>query len=111
MSIILVKAYVEDHWYISAYVCQILIYTNLRIYKAINYDLFFNFVFISDVGKITSTQNHFGSTVQNQFNTKNNTRVIAQKGGLAILPCVVKVNSPATVRNFFAKTEINVYGI
>jgi len=52
-----------------------------------------------DVGKITSSQNHFGNPIQSQFNTKNNTRVIAQKGGLAILPCVVKVNSPATVRN------------
>ncbi|KAH8287834.1 hypothetical protein KR018_001856 [Drosophila ironensis] len=51
----------------------------------------------SDVGKITSSQNHFGNSIQSQFNTKNNTRVIAQKGGLAILPCVVKVNSPATV--------------
>ncbi|XP_017042935.1 uncharacterized protein LOC108089273 [Drosophila ficusphila] len=51
----------------------------------------------SDVGKITSSQNHFGNSLQSQFNTKNNTRVIAQKGGLAILPCVVKVNSPATV--------------
>ncbi|XP_023167926.1 uncharacterized protein LOC111597441 isoform X2 [Drosophila hydei] len=46
---------------------------------------------------MTSSQNHFGSTVPSQFNTKNNTRVVAQKGGLAILPCVVKVNSPATV--------------
>ncbi|XP_033150591.1 uncharacterized protein LOC117134991 [Drosophila busckii] len=51
----------------------------------------------SNVGKITSSQNLFGNTVMSQFNTKNNTRVIAQKGGLAILPCVVKVNSPATV--------------
>ncbi|XP_034666035.1 uncharacterized protein LOC117899979 [Drosophila subobscura] len=51
----------------------------------------------SDVGKITSSQNHFGNTIQSQFTTKNNTRVIAQKGGLAILPCVVKINSPATV--------------
>ncbi|EDW13569.2 uncharacterized protein LOC6578211 isoform X4 [Drosophila mojavensis] len=51
----------------------------------------------SNVGKMTSSQNHFGSTVPSQFITKNNTRVIAQKGGLAILPCVVKVNSPATV--------------
>ncbi|KAH8408152.1 hypothetical protein KR222_000930 [Zaprionus bogoriensis] len=51
----------------------------------------------SNVGKITSSQNHFGNSLQSQFNTKNNTRVIAQKGGLAILPCVVKVNSPATV--------------
>ncbi|EDW80055.2 uncharacterized protein Dwil_GK19156 [Drosophila willistoni] len=52
---------------------------------------------LRDVGKKTSFQNHFGSPLQNQFNTKNNTRVIAQKGGLAILPCVVKINSPATV--------------
>ncbi|KAM8715433.1 hypothetical protein ACLKA7_002480 [Drosophila subpalustris] len=51
----------------------------------------------SNLGKMASSQNHFGNGLQSQFNTKNNTRVIAQKGGLAILPCVVKVNSPATV--------------
>ncbi|XP_030383619.1 uncharacterized protein LOC115631104 [Scaptodrosophila lebanonensis] len=51
----------------------------------------------SDVGKFTSSQNLFGNSAHSQFTTKNNTRVIAQKGGLAILPCVVKVNSPATV--------------
>lgn len=55
---------------------------------------------------MTSSQNHFGSTVPSQFNTKNNTRVVAQKGGLAILPCVVKVNSPATVRH---QLETNFY--
>ncbi|XP_030556579.1 uncharacterized protein LOC115759716 [Drosophila novamexicana] len=65
----------------------------IRIYLC----LLFVTLSYSNLGKMTSSQNHFGSTVQSQFNTKNNTRVIAQKGGLAILPCVVKVNSPATV--------------
>lgn len=53
----------------------------------------------SDMGKISSAsiQNHFSTSTQSHFSTKNNTRVIAQKGGLAILPCVVKLNSPATV--------------
>lgn len=49
------------------------------------------------MGKISSSQNHFSTSTQSHFTTKNNTRVIAQKGGLAILPCVVKLNSPATV--------------
>lgn len=38
---------------------------------------------------------------QSHFTTKNSTRVIAQKGGLAVLPCVVKLNSPATVSIVF----------
>lgn len=49
-----------------------------------------------DMGKNSSPQNLF-SNGRSQFSTKNNTRIIAQKGGLAILPCVVKLNSPATV--------------
>lgn len=48
------------------------------------------------MGKNSSPQNLF-SNGRSQFSTKNNTRIIAQKGGLAILPCVVKLNSPATV--------------
>ncbi|XP_037959151.1 probable serine/threonine-protein kinase roco9, partial [Teleopsis dalmanni] len=51
----------------------------------------------SDIGRMPSQQNHFESNIESQFTTKNNTRVVAQKGGLAILPCVVKLNSPATV--------------
>ncbi|XP_054083480.1 uncharacterized protein LOC105219897 isoform X2 [Zeugodacus cucurbitae] len=42
-------------------------------------------------------KNHFVESSQSHFTTKNSTRVIAQKGGLAVLPCVVKLNSPATV--------------
>lgn len=55
-----------------------------------------NALFVSDMGKNSSPQNLF-SNGRSQFSTKNNTRIIAQKGGLAILPCVVKLNSPATV--------------
>ncbi|XP_053960955.1 uncharacterized protein LOC128865060 [Anastrepha ludens] len=51
----------------------------------------------SDVSKMTPIKNHFGDSGQSHFTTKNNTRVIAQKGGLAVLPCVVKLSSPATV--------------
>ncbi|KAL9926607.1 uncharacterized protein LOC119633678 [Glossina fuscipes] len=50
----------------------------------------------SDMGKNSSPQNLF-SNGRSQFATKNNSRIIAQKGGLAVLPCVVKLNSPATV--------------
>lgn len=32
-----------------------------------------------------------------KFITRNNTRVTAQKGGMAILPCTIRLTSPATV--------------
>lgn len=51
----------------------------------------------SDVSKMSPIKNHFMESSQSHFSTKNSTRVIAQKGGLAVLPCVVKLNSPATV--------------
>ncbi|XP_037818786.1 uncharacterized protein LOC119608441 [Lucilia sericata] len=51
----------------------------------------------SDMGKNSSPQNLFTNAGRSQFATKNNSRVVVQKGGLAILPCVVKLNSPATV--------------
>uniref|UniRef100_A0A182WL53 Ig-like domain-containing protein n=1 Tax=Anopheles minimus TaxID=112268 RepID=A0A182WL53_9DIPT len=35
--------------------------------------------------------------LQSQFITKNNTRVISQRGGLAVLPCSVTMTTPATV--------------
>lgn len=41
------------------------------------------------------------SSSQSHFVTRNNTRIIAQRGGLAILPCTVRLNSPATVRKTF----------
>ncbi|XP_073824794.1 defective proboscis extension response 19 [Musca autumnalis] len=50
----------------------------------------------SDMGKNSSPQNLF-TNGRSQFITKNNSRVVVQKGGLAILPCVVKLNSAATV--------------
>ncbi|KAM7352006.1 defective proboscis extension response 19 isoform 2-T2 [Cochliomyia hominivorax] len=50
-----------------------------------------------DMGKNSSPQNLFTKGGQSQFATKNNSRVIVQRGGLAILPCIVKLNSPATV--------------
>ncbi|XP_039969795.1 uncharacterized protein LOC120781632 isoform X1 [Bactrocera tryoni] len=49
------------------------------------------------VSKMSPIKNHFMESSQSHFSTKNSTRVIAQKGGLAVLPCVVKLNSPATV--------------
>ncbi|CAD7086357.1 unnamed protein product [Hermetia illucens] len=53
----------------------------------------------SDMGKLSSSsfQNHFSTSASSHFTTKNNTKVVAQKGGLAILPCALKLNSPATV--------------
>lgn len=35
-----------------------------------------------------------------QFLTKNNTRVVSQRGGFAILPCSVTMSTPATVSKY-----------
>ncbi|CRK93886.1 CLUMA_CG007413, isoform A [Clunio marinus] len=42
-------------------------------------------------------KHHNSLSDNNSFETMNNTRVIAQIGGSAILPCVVDASSPATV--------------
>lgn len=52
------------------------------------------------MGKNSSPQNLFTNS-RSQFITRNNTRVIVQKGGLAILPCVVKLNAAATVSTIY----------
>jgi hypothetical protein len=41
------------------------------------------------------------SSVHSHFITKNSTRVISQRGGLAILPCSVTMTQPATVSRVF----------
>lgn len=48
------------------------------------------------------------SPVHSHFITKNSTRVISQRGGLAILPCSVTMSQPATVSKylFFEKNPI-----
>lgn len=48
-----------------------------------------------------SQLNHIASSGVGLFTTRNNTRVIAQRGGLAVLPCAVKWNPSATVRVVF----------
>ena len=40
------------------------------------------------------------SSVQSHFITKNSTRVISQRGGLAVLPCSVTMSTPATVSKY-----------
>ncbi|CAG9800441.1 unnamed protein product [Chironomus riparius] len=40
------------------------------------------------------------SPVHTHFITKNSTRVISQRGGLAILPCSVTMSQPATVSKY-----------
>lgn len=45
-----------------------------------------------------SQQNYISSgAAATLFTTRNNTRVIAQRGGLAVLPCAIKWNPAATV--------------
>ncbi|XP_017469897.1 PREDICTED: uncharacterized protein LOC108361705 [Rhagoletis zephyria] len=61
------------------------------------HDFYFTELKLLNVSKIIPIKNHFGDPGQSHFTTKNNTRVIAQKGSLAVLPCVVKISSPATV--------------
>lgn len=41
------------------------------------------------------------TTSETQFTTRNNTRIVVQIGGLAVLPCTVKINSPATVCSLY----------
>lgn len=77
-----------------------------------NYDLsmplFFSFLFFSwnvadsgfGNGKGSNSfnlQNRILSSDSALFTTRNNTKVIAQRGGLAVLPCAVKWNPTATV--------------
>lgn len=45
----------------------------------------------------SSSKNRIQSSDPALFTTRNNTRVIAQRGGLAVLPCSVKWNPTATV--------------
>lgn len=53
--------------------------------------------YFAESGKASVSQNHITSSGAALFTTKNNTRIIAQRGGLAILPCAVKWNPSATV--------------
>lgn len=51
----------------------------------------------TDIGKAVQnpSNNYFGSF--NNFYTRNNSKIIAQIGGMAVLPCTVKLTSPVTV--------------
>lgn len=41
-----------------------------------------------------------------QFITKNNTRVVSQRGGFAILPCSVTMSTPATVSKYLIVKQV-----
>lgn len=62
----------------------------------------FLLILFAENGKASggSQLNHIASSGVALFNTRNNTRVIAQRGGLAVLPCAVKLNPSATVRKY-----------
>lgn len=47
------------------------------------------------------------SPVQSHFITKNSTRVISQRGGLAVLPCSVTMSTPATVSKYLYIISLN----
>ena len=55
----------------------------------------------------SNSQNRIMSSDSALFTTRNNTKVIAQRGGLAVLPCAVKWNPTATVS--FAKPNQMAY--
>jgi hypothetical protein len=55
------------------------------------------FYLISDSSDQKNTHRNSISSVQSHFITKNNTRVISQRGGSAVLPCSVTMSTPATV--------------
>lgn len=57
----------------------------------------------TDSGKMSAggAQNHIGGAADTAlFNTRNYTKVVVQRGGLANLPCVIKWNPSATVRKY-----------
>lgn len=57
-----------------------------------------------------SQQNYIASgSAATLFTTRNNTRVIAQRGGLAVLPCAIKWNPAATVNFIYKYREIYIY--
>ncbi|CAO1342197.1 unnamed protein product [Diamesa serratosioi] len=56
-----------------------------------------------DSNDLKSMHKNSLSSVQSHFITKNSTRVISQRGGLAVLPCSVTMSTPATVSWFRRK--------
>lgn len=57
----------------------------------------------------SNSQNRIMSSDAALFTTRNNTKVIAQRGGLAVLPCAVKWNPTATVcLTMFMHSFLNV---
>lgn len=79
------------------------------------YFLLILFIFFAENGKSSSSnsQNHIQSGTPALFTTRNNTRIIAQRGGLAILPCAIKWNPSATVcirmnANVNGKCEVGI---
>lgn len=63
----------------------------------INEFLSFFFSPFTDSNDLKSMHKNSLSPVHTHFITKNSTRVISQRGGLAILPCSVTMSQPATV--------------
>uniref|UniRef100_A0A8W7P4U4 Ig-like domain-containing protein n=1 Tax=Anopheles coluzzii TaxID=1518534 RepID=A0A8W7P4U4_ANOCL len=58
---------------------------------------------LSDSNEAKAAHRNSLGPLQSQFITKNNTRVISQRGGLAVLPCSVTMTTPATVSWFRRK--------
>jgi hypothetical protein len=58
------------------------------------------FSLISDLSDTKNTHRNNINHLESQFVTKNNTKVISQRGGLAILPCSVTMATPATVSKY-----------
>lgn len=60
------------------------------------------FVFLSfaDSNELRNMHRNSLAAVNSHFITKNSTRVISQRGGLAILPCSVTMTQPATVSKY-----------
>lgn len=58
------------------------------------------FPLISDSNELKNMHKNSLSSVHSHFITKNSTRVISQRGGLAILPCSVTMTQPATVSKY-----------
>lgn len=61
---------------------------------------FFSFYLFADSNELRNMHRNSLAAVNSHFITKNSTRVISQRGGLAILPCSVTMTQPATVSKY-----------
>lgn len=85
------------------YICEINYIASFPYLNGIilSYKLIADSGFGNGKGNSFNSQNRIVPSDSALFTTRNNTKVIAQRGGLAVLPCAVKWNPTATVSSSY----------